>query len=51
VVGELELNYEAFASAADPGLMVIVYSAPPGSVAEERLKMMVSCGHSRATMA
>jgi hypothetical protein len=51
VVGELELNYEAFASTADPGLTMIVYSAPPGSVSEERLKMLASWGHSRATIA
>jgi transcriptional regulator with XRE-family HTH domain len=51
VVGELELNYEAFAAAADPGLTMIVYSAPPGSVSEERLKMLASWGHSPATIA
>lgn len=51
VVGELELNYEAFTSTADPGLTMIVYSAPPGSVSEDRLKMLASWGHSRATIA
>uniref|UniRef100_UPI002E12888C helix-turn-helix transcriptional regulator n=1 Tax=Mycobacterium tilburgii TaxID=44467 RepID=UPI002E12888C len=44
VVGELEFNYEAFTSTADPGLTVIVYSTPPGSVSEERLTMLASWG-------
>jgi anti-sigma factor RsiW len=50
VVGDLELSYEAFASAADPGLTMIVYSAPPGSLSDERLRMLASWGRDAASI-
>jgi transcriptional regulator with XRE-family HTH domain len=51
VVGELKLSYEAFALAADPGLTMIVYSAPPGSLSDERLRMLASWGRDPASTA
>jgi hypothetical protein len=42
LVGELELNFEAIELSADPGLLMNVYSAEPGSASEESLRILAS---------
>jgi len=42
VVGELVLAYEEFAITAEPGLVLYVYSAEPGSTSAERLHLLAS---------
>jgi hypothetical protein len=42
VVGDIQLAFEAMDLPADPGLSLIVYSAEPGSAAEESLKLLAS---------
>ena len=42
VVGELELSYNRIELAADPGLMIITYTAEPGSKSEENLNLLAS---------
>lgn len=42
VVGELTLAYEEFAITADPGLVLMIYSAEPGSASAERLRLLAS---------
>ena len=42
VVGELELSYNRIDLAADPGLMIITYTAEPGSKSEENLNLLAS---------
>jgi transcriptional regulator with XRE-family HTH domain len=42
VVGELVLAYEGFAMAADPGLVLTIYMAEPGSPSAERLNLLAS---------
>lgn len=42
LVGELELNFEAMELTADPGLLMNIYSAEPGSKAEESLRILGS---------
>jgi transcriptional regulator with XRE-family HTH domain len=42
VVGDLELDYEAFDLSSDPGWHLFAYSARPGSAAEERLRLLAS---------
>jgi transcriptional regulator with XRE-family HTH domain len=42
VVGELELEHESLALPEENGLSVVVYSAPPGSAAEDGLKLLAS---------
>jgi transcriptional regulator with XRE-family HTH domain len=42
VVGELEVNYEVMALAADDGLTISVYSAEPGSRSQEGLDLLAS---------
>jgi transcriptional regulator with XRE-family HTH domain len=42
VVGELVLAYEGFAMAADPGLVLTIYTAEPGSPSAERLNLLAS---------
>ncbi|MGW4241304.1 helix-turn-helix transcriptional regulator [Nocardia sp. NPDC004722] len=44
VVGDLELQYEVFASVADPGQSLVVYSAQSGSPSHERLRLLASWG-------
>ncbi|AEG44442.1 helix-turn-helix transcriptional regulator [Isoptericola variabilis] len=41
-VGRLELSFEALELAADPGLQLNVYTAPPGSPAEDSLKLLAT---------
>ncbi|HEY5784267.1 MAG TPA: helix-turn-helix transcriptional regulator [Microlunatus sp.] len=42
VVGELQLNFEAMDLPADPGLSLVVYSAAPGSSADDGLRFLAS---------
>jgi len=42
VVGELDLTYESFEPAADPGLLLFAYTAEPGSRSEEALRLLAS---------
>ncbi|HEV7148515.1 MAG TPA: helix-turn-helix transcriptional regulator [Pedococcus sp.] len=42
VVGDLELDYEAFELPADPGQRVNIYTAPPDSASAEALALLAS---------
>ena len=42
VVGELTLAYEEFAVTAEPGHILLVYTAEPGSPSAERLRLLAS---------
>lgn len=42
VVGALELNFEAFELPQDPGLTLLIYTAPAGSPSSDALKMLGS---------
>lgn len=42
VVGELSLAYEELAVTAEPGLVLLVYTAEPGSPSAERLRLLAS---------
>ncbi len=42
VVGELTLVYEELAISADPGQVLLIYSAEPGSPSAERLRLLAS---------
>jgi transcriptional regulator with XRE-family HTH domain len=42
LVGDLELNFEAMELTADPGLLVNIYSAEPGTKSEESLRILGS---------
>jgi len=42
VVGELTLAYEELAIRAEPGLVLLVYTAEPGSRSAERLRLLAS---------
>ncbi|PPF85657.1 transcriptional regulator [Subtercola sp. Z020] len=42
VVGELVLAYEELAITAEPGLVLMVYTAEPGSASAERLQLLAS---------
>lgn len=42
VVGELVLDYEELAITAEPGQVLMVYSAEPGSASAERLRLLAS---------
>lgn len=44
VVGELVLAYEEFAITAEPGNVLLIYSAEPGSASAERLRLLASWG-------
>ncbi len=47
VVGELVLAYEEFAVTAEPGNVMLIYSAEPGSQSAERLSVLASWGATR----
>jgi len=42
IVGDLELNFEAMEFPADPGLTLLVYTAPAGSPSADGLKLLAS---------
>jgi transcriptional regulator with XRE-family HTH domain len=42
IVGELDLTFESMELVADPGLMMTVYTAEPGSRSEEALNLLAS---------
>lgn len=42
LVGDLELDYEAFELAGDPGQRINVYTAPPDSAADQALRLLAS---------
>jgi hypothetical protein len=44
VAGELTLAYEELAITAEPGLVLMVYTAEPGSPSAERLRLLASWG-------
>ncbi len=41
-VGELELSFDRLEISADPGLMIVAYTAEPGSRSEESLALLAS---------
>jgi transcriptional regulator with XRE-family HTH domain len=47
-VGELVLAYEELAITADPGHILMVYTAEPGSPSAERLRLLASWGRTEA---
>jgi len=47
VVGELELSYNRIDVAADPGLMIVTYTAEPGSRSQEALRLLASWAATR----
>ena len=49
VVGELTLAYEELMITADPGLVLMVYTAEPGSPSAERLQLLASWAATGAT--
>jgi hypothetical protein len=42
VVGDLDLTYDALEPPADPGLLLVAYSAEPGSVSQDGLNLLAS---------
>ncbi|MEQ4210232.1 helix-turn-helix transcriptional regulator [Actinopolymorpha sp. B9G3] len=42
VVGDLTLTYEGLELTAEPGLSLLIYTAEPGSLSEENLKLLAS---------
>jgi transcriptional regulator with XRE-family HTH domain len=46
VAGEITLAYEELAITAEPGLVLMVYTAEPGSPSAERLRLLASWGAS-----
>jgi MmyB-like transcription regulator ligand binding domain len=51
VVGELTLAYEELAITAEPGLVLLVYTAEPGSPSAERLRLLASWAATATTAA
>ncbi len=51
VVGEVTLAYEELAITAEPGLVLMIYTAEPGSPSAERLRLLASWGASGRTAA
>lgn len=51
IVGDLTLVYEEFAITAEPGQVLLVYSAEPGSPSAERLRLLASWAAKAASTA
>ncbi|MDQ7992373.1 MAG: helix-turn-helix transcriptional regulator [Propionicimonas sp.] len=51
VVGDLDLDYESFEIASDPGLVLNVYTAPPGSASADGLRLLASWAATQLTPA
>ncbi len=51
VVGDLDLTYEALELPADPGLVMLVYGAEPGTASADTLRLLGSLAASDALMA
>ena len=51
LVGDLTLAYERLDLPADPGLVIVTYSAEPGSAAEEALRELEGWSSTRARLA
>jgi transcriptional regulator with XRE-family HTH domain len=51
IVGELTLAYEELAITAEPGLVLLVYTAEPGSPSAERLRLLASWAATATTAA
>ena len=49
VVGDLTLAYEELSVTADPGLVLMIYTAEPGSPSAERLQLLASWAATGAT--
>ncbi|MEU5879151.1 helix-turn-helix transcriptional regulator [Spirillospora sp. NPDC047279] len=41
-VGDLELNFEAMTLASDPGLTLLIYTAPPGTPSADGLRLLAA---------
>lgn len=42
VVGEMEIAFESFELAAEPGLALLIYSVAPATVSDERMRLLAS---------
>lgn len=51
LVGELALAYEELAITAEPGHVLLIYTAEPGSPSAGRLQLLASCTAERAQSA
>ena len=51
IVGELILAYEELAITAEPGNVLLIYTAEPGSPSAERLKLLASWGTDNRSLA
>jgi hypothetical protein len=51
VVGDLEIDFEAMEFPSDPGLTMVVYTAPAGSPTADALKLLASWAATRETVA
>ena len=51
IVGELILAYEELAITAEPGNVLLIYTAEPGSPSAERLKLLASWGADNRSLA
>jgi hypothetical protein len=51
LAGELTLAYEELVLTAEPGLVMMVYTAEPGSPSAERLGLLASWGVERRSTA
>ena len=51
LVGDLTLAYERLDLPADPGLVIVTYSAEPGSASEDALRELDGWSSTRARLA
>ncbi|WP_309233270.1 hypothetical protein [Pseudarthrobacter sp. AB1] len=50
-MGDLDLSFEAFELAGDPGLRINVYTADPATPSEDALKVLASWAATQRTAA